>query len=135
MNKVSIVETGLQTEVKTTLIRRFKDFLDSKRQDEWGLQVDGITSMQTLRNSTTWKKWRANWLRRRKQINQYYNRDIKSPEDFLSVQTHVLAPERLCFYLAAYTCIAQDHEKEVVEDVRMRWKEVRGNDQNRLPEK
>ncbi len=111
MNKVSIVEPGLQTEVKTTLIRRFKDFLDSKRQEEWGLQVDGITSMNTMRNSAPWKKWCSNWIRRRKQINQYYHRDIKTPDDFLNTQTHVLAPERLCFYLAAYTCIAIDNEK------------------------
>lgn len=92
MEKKAIVANDLQTEMRLSLARGFRDFIDEERQKDWGLQVNEITSMKTIRNSTTWKIWCGNQMRRRKQINHYYNRDIKTPEDFISVQCSVLAP-------------------------------------------
>lgn len=123
MNKKSVVSSELQAAITNALAVGSKDLLDSSRQHALGLHVTGISSMKMVRNSYTWKKWRSNWIRR-KQAHQEDKRDINTPEDFVGVQTNVLAPERLCFYLAAYTCIAQLYQEEVVADVQMRRKEA-----------
>lgn len=126
MDKKNIVSEIVYDEMWRIHWRFAKDFLSRKRQAKLGLRVEGISSIQKQQDTTEWKKWRANWRRRRVQINQYFGEDIYRAEDFMENQKKIISPERLCFYLAAYCCLAQEHEKEAIENRYLRWKELRG---------
>lgn len=126
MGQKRIVSIDLRTEMRVAIARRLTDYLDKNQQQALGLDVVNIPSMKLIQNTAAWKKWRGNWVRRRKQINQYFDTNIRHPEDFINAQTRILTPERLCFYLAAYTCIEIDCRKEALADAMLRKKELKG---------
>lgn len=124
MEKQVIVSRKLHTEAHFALIRHSGLLLDQERQRNWGLTVEGIWPMKQERKTEKWKQWLINWKRNESEMMQNFDNRIHHPKEFLRNQKRVIAASWFSHYLAAYTCIASDKVREVIDDLEERRKEA-----------